>query len=102
MIDQSKLVTTLGSFPLPVEVIPAARSLVGRGLKELGATPIWREKFVTDNNNLIIDAHDLAITDGKKLESAINDIPGVVCNGLFSLRPADTLLVSTVTGIDSY
>tara|TARA_B100000686_G_scaffold317955_1_gene367180 strand:+ start:595 stop:903 length:309 start_codon:yes stop_codon:yes gene_type:complete len=102
MIDQSKLVTTLGAFPLPVEVIPAARSLVGRGLKELNATPIWRESFITDNNNLIIDAHDLVITDGKKLESIINDIPGVVCNGLFSLRPADTLLVSTVEGIDTY
>ena len=102
MIDQSKLVTTLGAFPLPVEVIPAARSLVGRHLRELGSTPIWREGFTTDNNNLIIDAHDLSITEGEKLESVINDIPGVVCNGLFSLRPADTLLVSTVEGIDLY
>ncbi len=102
MIDESKLVQTLGAFPLPVEVIPAARSLVGRHLRKLNSTPIWREGFITDNNNLIIDAHDLSITDGKELESLINNIPGVVCNGLFSIKPADTLLVSTATGIKLY
>ena len=104
MIDESKLVKTLGKFPLPIEIIPSARSLVGRHLKNLGSTPIWREGFITDNANLIIDTHGLTIKekDASKLESQINDIPGVVCNGLFSLRPADTLLVATSQGIDTY
>ena len=104
MIDESKLVKTLGKFPLPIEIIPSARSLVGRHLKNLGSTPIWREGFITDNANLIIDSHGLTIEEkeASKLESQINDIPGVVCNGLFSLRPADTLLVATSQGIDTY
>ena len=102
MIDQSKLVTTLGKFPLPVEVIPSARSLVGRHLLDLGATPIWRQDFKTDNDNLIIDAHGLSITEPAHLEQTINNIPGVVCNGLFALRTADTLLVSTSHGIELF
>ena len=80
------------------------RDSVGRHLKNLGSTPIWREGFITDNANLIIDTHGLTIKgkEASKLESQINDIPGVVCNGLFSLRPADTLLVATSQGIDTY
>lgn len=97
--DQSKLVDTLGAFPLPIEVIPMARSLVGRALVELGGRPIWREGVVTDNGNWIIDVHDLAITEPLALEKSLNDIVGIVCNGLFALRPADLLLLGTPDGV---
>ena len=99
MIDETKLVNNLGGFPLPVEVIPLARGLVARQLKQFSSTPIWRQGFVTDNGNIILDIHDLKIADGEELERKINDIPGVVSNGLFTLRTANTILVSGSKGI---
>lgn len=97
--DDSKRVDVLGHFPLPVEVIPMARSLVGRALVELGGDPEYRQGVVTDNGNIIIDVHGLSITDPKALELAINQIPGVVTCGLFARRPADLLLLATETDV---
>lgn len=94
IVDQSKLVPQLGKFPLPVEVIPMARSLVARELVKLGGDPVWREGVVTDNGNVILDVWQLDIVDPQALEQAINNIPGVVCNGLFALRPADVVLIA--------
>jgi ribose 5-phosphate isomerase A len=96
--DGSKLVDVLGQFPLPVEVIPMARSYVARQLVKLGGTPVWREGFVTDNGNLILDVHQLEITEAIKLEQAINNIAGVVTVGIFALRPADVLILGTEEG----
>ena len=96
--DSSKLVDVLGEFPLPVEVIPMARSHVARQLVKLGGTPMWREGFVTDNGNLILDVHHLNIMEPIKLERQINDIPGVVTVGLFALRPADVLILGSEKG----
>ncbi len=100
IVDESKCVDLLGNFPLPVEVIPMARSAVGRALVELGGRPVYREGFTTDNGNLILDVHGLTITDPRKLESDINNIVGVVTNGLFAARGADLLLVATPGGVD--
>ena len=97
--DASKLVETMGKFPLPVEVIPMARAHVARELARLGGTPILREGFVTDNGNLILDVRGMAITDPKGLEARINQITGVVTNGLFALRPANVLLLGTADGV---
>ena len=97
--DDSKRVNILGQFPLPVEVIPMARSLVGRALVELGGDPEYRQGVLTDNGNLILDVHGMSITDPKGLELAINQIPGVVPCGLFAKRPADTLLLASDTDI---
>ena len=97
--DDSKRVDVLGKFPLPVEVIPMARSFVGRALVELGGDPEYRQGVLTDNGNLILDVHDMSITDPKGLELAINQIPGVVTCGLFAKRPADTLLLASDTDI---
>ncbi len=91
--DQSKQVNALGRFPLPVEVIPMARSLVGRALVKLGGDPVYREGFVTDNGNIILDVHNLVIADPVGLEERINNLVGVVCNGLFARRGADLLLL---------
>jgi ribose 5-phosphate isomerase A len=99
--DASKLVDVLGDFPLPVEVIPMARSYVARKLVGLGAEPIWRQDFVTDNGNLILDLYGLSIVDPKALERDINQITGVVTNGLFAQRPADLLLLGTSEGVQS-
>ena len=99
--DQSKLVDVLGKFPLPVEVIPMARSHVARELRRLGGHPEWREKTVTDNGNVILDVRGLSITDPVGLERAINQIAGVVTNGLFAQRGADLLLIGTERGVDS-
>jgi ribose 5-phosphate isomerase A len=96
--DQSKLVDTLGAFPLPVEVIPMARSYVARQLVKLGGTPVWREGFVTDNGNLILDVQDLKITDPVALEQTINNVAGVVTVGIFALRPADVLILGAEGG----
>lgn len=101
IIDDSKLVPVLGSFPLPVEVIPMAQSFVGRELAKLGGRPVLRAGFITDNGNIIIDVHDLSISEPIALETRINQIPGVVTNGLFAARPADTLLIATDTGVDT-
>ena len=97
--DDSKYVDLLGRFPLPVEVIPLARSLVGRALVELGGDPEYRQGIVTDNGNLILDVHGMCISDPKSLELAINQIQGVVTCGLFAKRPADVLLLASDTDI---
>jgi len=97
--DGSKLVDVLGTFPLPVEVIPMARSLVARQLVKLGGTPVWREGFVTDNGNIILDVHNLRIMEPTNLEQDLNNITGVVTNGLFALRPADVLVLGTEDGV---
>ncbi len=97
--DETKLVPRLGRFPLPVEVIPMARNLVARALASLGGKPVHRSGVVTDNGNHILDVHGLAIDDARSLESAINQIAGVVTVGLFAHRPADVLLLGTSSGI---
>jgi ribose 5-phosphate isomerase A len=97
--EEAKLVDELGAFPLPVEVIPMARSYVGRELARLGGRPVWREKVITDNGNHILDVHDLRITDPVALENAINQIVGVVTVGLFAARPADLVILGGPTGI---
>ena len=99
--DSSKRVDVLGGFPLPVEVIPMARSHVARELVKLGGQPVWREGLITDNGNVILDVHGLQIEAPLELERAINEITGVVCNGLFAIRPADELLLGTPDGIVS-
>ncbi len=96
--DESKLVEVLGRFPLPVEVIPMARSFVARHLVRLGGTPVWREGFVTDNGNLILDVQGLAIEDPAAFERELNNVPGVVTVGIFALRPADVLILGTPKG----
>jgi len=96
--DGSKLVDVLGAFPLPVEVIPMARSYVARQLVKLGGTPVWRDGLVTDNGNLILDVHNLDIMEPAKLEQEINNIAGVVTVGIFALRPADVLILGTEDG----
>ncbi len=100
--DESKRVDVLGRFPLPVEVIPIARSYVARELVKLGGRPEWREKFVTDNGNAILDVRGLSITNPVELESAINQITGVVANGLFARRGADVLLLGTGRGVETH
>lgn len=97
--DESKLVPVLGKFPLPVEVIPMARSYVARELVKLGGQPVLREGFTTDNGNVILDVHNLQIMEPVKLEETINHITGVVTNGLFARRPADVLLLGTQAGV---
>ncbi len=97
--DESKLVDELGHFPLPIEIIPMARSLVTARLEELGGRPQLRHGFVTDNGNQILDVHGLRIRDPIGLETELNNIPGVVCVGIFALRPADLLLLSTPVGV---
>ena len=94
IIDDSKLVDCLGSFPLPVEVIPMAQSYVAREIVRLGGQPVLRHGFTTDNGNLILDVHNLTIMEPARLETRLNNIAGVVTNGLFALRPADMLLVA--------
>ncbi len=94
IIDDSKLVSVLGAFPLPVEVVPMARSYVARQLVKLGGQPVWREGVVTDNGNPILDVHNLKIIDPGTLESAVNQIAGVVTVGLFARRRADVLIVA--------
>lgn len=99
IVDQSKLVDTLGAFPLPIEVIPMARSHVAREMVRLGGEPQYREGFTTDNGNQILDVHQLPIDDPADLEGRINNIVGVVANGLFALQPADLLLVGGESGV---
>ena len=96
--DDSKLVEVLGRFPLPVEVIPMARSYVARQLVSLGGHPVWRDGVITDNGNQIIDVHHLKIVDPVGLEQTINQIAGVVTVGLFARRPADVLILGTESG----
>ena len=98
IIDESKLVGTLGAFPLPIEVIPMARTLAARRLEARGARPVWRQGFVTDNGNHILDVHGLTIQSPPTLERELGEITGVVMVGLFATRPADMLLVGTDQG----
>jgi ribose 5-phosphate isomerase A len=100
--DASKRVAVMGTFPLPVEVIPMARAQVARELTRLGGRPQLRAGFVTDNGNLILDVHGLQITDPKGLEAQINQITGVVTSGLFALRPANVLLLGTSEGVKTF
>jgi len=97
--DDSKLVSTLGKFPLPVEVIPMARSYVARQIVKLGGDPVYRENCVTDNSNHIIDVFNLEILNPRKLEYDLNQITGVVASGLFANRGADRLLLGSITGV---
>ncbi|MDH3588445.1 MAG: ribose-5-phosphate isomerase RpiA [Gammaproteobacteria bacterium] len=99
IVDESKVVDVLGSFPLPVEVVPMARSYVARQLVGLGGRPEWRADFTTDNGNAILDVYNLDITDPVTLESTINQIAGVVTVGLFARRPADVLLIASDGGV---
>ena len=96
--DESKLVDVLGKFPLPVEVIPMARSYVARQIVKLGGQPVLREGFTTDNGNVILDVHNLKIMNPVELEGKLNNIVGVVTNGLFAMRPADVLILGTPNG----
>jgi ribose 5-phosphate isomerase A len=99
IVDESKVVDVLGRFPLPIEVIPMARSYVGRQLMKLGGQPVWRESAITDNGNQILDLHGLRILDPPALESTLNGIAGVVTAGLFAHRPADVVLVGSAAGV---
>jgi len=98
--DRSKQVRVLGKFPLPLEVIPMARSLVARQMAALGGQPVLREGFTTDNGNCILDVHNLDLTDPVGMEDSINNLAGVVTCGLFALRPADLVLMATEEGIE--
>jgi len=100
--DESKKVTQLGTFPLPIEVIPMARSYVARELVKLGGSPAYRENFITDNGNVILDVWNLDFTNTIELEKTLNNITGVVTNGLFALRPADGLLLGTPTEVQQH
>ncbi|MCG7499048.1 ribose-5-phosphate isomerase RpiA [Vibrio sp. Of7-15] len=102
IVDDTKKVDVLGQFPLPVEVIPMARSYIGRELVKLGGDPAYREGVITDNGNVILDVHGLKITDAKELEDKINALPGVVTVGLFAHRGADALIVGTANGAKVY
>ncbi len=93
LIDAAKQVNVLGKFPLPVEVVPMARSYVARQIVKLGGQPVWRDGVVTDNGGWILDVHNLTITDPVKLEAELNQITGVICNGLFAKRAADVVIV---------
>lgn len=99
IVDDSKFVGMLGGFPLPVEVIPMAQEFVSRKLLKLRARPIWREGFITDNGNHILDVHDLAISNPIEMESRLNQIPGVLTVGIFANRPADVLLIAGDAGV---
>ncbi|MGZ8201729.1 MAG: ribose-5-phosphate isomerase RpiA [Burkholderiales bacterium] len=100
--DESKLVDVLGRFPLPVEVIPMARSYVARELVKLGGQPEWRQDLVTDNGNVVLDVYDLDIANPLELETTINQITGVVTNGLFARRGADVLLLASAQGVQTF
>lgn len=102
LVDESKLVRRLGAFPVAVEVLPMARSLVARALVKLGGDPIYREGFVTDNGNHILDVHNLNLDKPIAMEEAIQLIPGVVENGIFAKRPADKVLIARAHGIEVF
>ena len=99
IVDATKLTSTLGGFPLPVEVIPMACTLVAGRLTAIGGRPVLRAGYVTDNGNHILDVHDLVVKDPVGLESALNQIPGIVTVGLFAQRPADVLLIGSDAGV---
>jgi len=97
--DESKMVERLGKFPLPIEVIPMARSMIARELVKRGGQPVYRDGFVTDNGNQILDVHNLEIMEPAKLETELNNLPGIVTVGIFALRPADVLILGAGDGI---
>jgi ribose 5-phosphate isomerase A len=99
IVDDSKLVGMLGKFPLPVEVLPMAQAFVARRFVKMRANPVWRENFVTDNGNHILDVHDLAISNPLEMEDRLNRIPGILTVGLFAHRPADILLIGNDEGV---
>ena len=99
IVDDAKLVGMLGSFPLPIEVLPMAQEFVSRKLLKLRGQPVWREGFVTDNGNHILDVHDLQIANPIDMENRLNQIPGIVTVGLFANRPADILLIASDDGV---
>jgi len=99
IVDETKLVGMLGSFPLPIEVVPMAQQLVSRSMLKMRGQPIWREGFITDNGNHILDIHDLPISNPLEMEARINRIPGVVTVGIFAHRPADILLIGGDSGV---
>lgn len=99
IVDESKLVGMLGTFPLPIEVIPMAQAFVARQMVKLRAQPIWREGFVTDNGNHILDVHELNISNPLEMETRLNQIPGILTNGLFAHRSADILLIADDNGV---
>lgn len=101
IVDENKTVKVLGKFPLPIEVIPMARSFVAREIVKLGGQPIWRENYVTDNGCEIIDVHNMEISEPLALERLVNNIPGVVTVGIFGLRPADVVLVAKASGVET-
>jgi ribose 5-phosphate isomerase A len=101
VVDDTKLVDRLGAFPLPVEVIPMARSYVARQIVRMGGHPELRAEFTTDNGNVILDVHNLDILEPVKLETELNQIVGVVCNGLFAQRPANVLLIGRDSGVET-
>jgi len=98
--DASKQVEVLGAFPLPIEVIPMARGLVARKIVSLGGEPIWREGFITDNGNVILDVHGLRIDEPAQLETHLNNMVGVVCNGIFAAQAADVVVVAKDSGVE--
>ena len=102
IVDESKKVDVLGAYPLPVEVIPMARGLVARAMVRLGGSPELREGFSTDNGNLSLDVHELAITDPAALEAEINNLAGVVTNGIFAAQAAHLVLVATPNGVERF
>ena len=99
IVDDSKLVGMLGTFPLPIEVLPMAQAFVSRKFVKMRANPVWRENFVTDNGNHILDVHDLAISNPLEMEDRLNRIPGILTVGLFAHRPADILLIGNDEGV---
>ena len=99
IVDDSKLVGMLGTFPLPIEVLPMAQAFVSRKFVKMRANPVWRENFVTDNGNHILDVHDLAISNPLEMEDRLNRIPGILTVGLFAHRPADVLLIGNDEGV---
>jgi ribose 5-phosphate isomerase A len=99
IVDESKFVGILGRFPLPIEVLPMAQSFVARKLIKLRGNPVWREGFVTDNGNHILDVHDLNISNPLEMETRLNQIPGIITVGLFANRPADILLIADDSGV---
>jgi ribose 5-phosphate isomerase A len=99
IVDQTKLVDTLGAFPLPVEVLPMARGLVARAIVAAGGSPVLREGFLTDNGNVILDVHGLTLTDPARMETDLNNIVGTVCNGVFAAQAADRVIVANPAGI---
>lgn len=102
IVDAGKRVSVLGAFPLPVEVIPMARGLVARELRELGGDPEWRHDFITDNGNIVLDVRGLEILDPIELERTINNIVGVVCNGIFAAQAAHVVFMASESGVSSF